>query len=55
MVDPEAGDTTLDLKIEKVDAEVNCIRINRVAGSKLDFLRIYQDFKDKLMEGDAIL
>lgn len=45
----------LSLKIEKADENANCIRVHRLLGSKMEFLRLFMLFKDVLTAGDLIL
>ena len=49
------GDTILDVRIEKVEEEVNCVRVQRVEGSKLEFLRIFNGLRDTLIENELLI
>jgi hypothetical protein len=53
--DRELGDTILSMKIEKADENANCVRIQRLLGSKMEFLRIFMLLKDILLSTDTIL
>jgi len=53
--DMEGGDSTIEVKIEKVNDKVNCIRFQKVQGDKLTFLDLFNELKDDLIERDIIL
>jgi hypothetical protein len=53
--DPELGDTVISMKIEKADENANCIRVQRLFGSKMEYLRIFMLLKDTLLSADMIL
>lgn len=53
--DLEVGDTAMDIRIEKVDDDVNCVRFQRTFGNKLEYLRLYTLIKDALIEQNIIL
>ena len=43
------------LRIESASPEVNCIRVERVAGDKMDFLQTFNELRDVLIDMDAII
>lgn len=45
----------MKLKVDKVDENVRCIRISRISGSKMDFLKLYKEIYDHLKEADMIV
>ena len=48
-------DTAINVRIEKADEGVNCIKIEKVAGDKMEFLGIFNEIRDMLTEAKMIL
>lgn len=45
----------VDLSIERVEEGVRCIRMQRVKGDKLEFLELFNELKEALIDRDLIL
>lgn len=48
-------ETTVNIKVEKIDENVNCIRVSRVDGNKMAFLDLYNELKVFLSEVEMIV
>lgn len=44
----------LNVRIERADENVRCIRLEKVAGNKMDFLAIFSEIKNYLGEEELI-
>eukprot|EP00826_Nyctotherus_ovalis_P000185 TRINITY_DN0_c212_g1_i9.p1 TRINITY_DN0_c212_g1~~TRINITY_DN0_c212_g1_i9.p1 ORF type:complete len:101 (+),score=24.45 TRINITY_DN0_c212_g1_i9:59-361(+) len=51
----DIGDILVDLNIERVEEGVRCIRVQRVKGDKLEFLQLFNELKEALIDKDLIL
>lgn len=49
------ADILLNVKIEKVDENVKCIRVEKVCGAKMEFLSIFNEIKNHLTEAEMII
>lgn len=52
---PASNNVALLTKIKKVDEYVNCIKVEKIAGSKMDFLDIFNEIREFLEEVEMIL
>ena len=48
-------DVLMKLRVDKVDENVRGVRIFRISGSKMDFLKLYKEIYDHLKEADMIV
>lgn len=49
------ADVLIDVKVEKVDENVKCIRVKKVCGAKMEFLSIFNEIKNHLTEAEMII